>query len=243
MEHNIHLQLSIGASGKKSFYYSVKRLMDLIFAIVALLILSPVFLIISILIKLDSSGPIIFSQKRLGAQYQIKDNQPSWQLKAFTFYKFRTMQIYNDPHIHNKYMEAYIAGDESKLKELQVDTDKSGAFKLHNDPRVTGLGKHFRKWSLDELPQIWNVIRGDMSLVGPRPPIMYEVEMYAPEHYSRMGATPGITGLWQVCGRTTTTFEEMVHLDLEYIERQSIWMDLRIILLTIPTVLSTKGAG
>jgi lipopolysaccharide/colanic/teichoic acid biosynthesis glycosyltransferase len=247
MEQNVLLQSVKQASPltnrtAKEFYLLVKRVLDLILATTALLVLSPFFILVAVLIKLDSSGPVFFSQERLGSYRHRK----RWQLKPFTFYKFRTMKVNNDSEIHNRYMKAYIEGDESILAEMQTESKNSEGkkvYKLTQDPRITRVGKYLRKLSIDELPQFWNVIRGDMSLVGPRPPILYEVDIYTDEHFQRMGAKPGITGLWQVSGRTTTSFEEMIQLDLEYIQKQSFWFDLRIILLTIPAVLSMKGAG
>jgi lipopolysaccharide/colanic/teichoic acid biosynthesis glycosyltransferase len=138
-------------------------------------------------------------------------------------------------------MKAYISGDEEKLSEQAGKS--SNSYKLTGDPRVTRIGKFLRATSLDELPQLWNVLRGDMSLVGPRPPIPYEVEMYRKEHFCRFGTLPGITGLWQVSGRCETTFEEMIKLDLEYIDIKSNWQDLKILFMTVPAVISERGAG
>jgi lipopolysaccharide/colanic/teichoic acid biosynthesis glycosyltransferase len=148
-----------------------------------------------------------------------------------------------DARLHQKYMEAYISGDEAKMSELQPDVKSAKSYKLSGDPRITRMGKLLRRLSLDELPQLWNIIKGDMSLVGPRPPIPYEVEKYERRHLDRLAALPGLTGLWQVSGRCETTFEEMVQLDLEYIEKQSIWLDLKILLKTVPAVITAKGAG
>jgi lipopolysaccharide/colanic/teichoic acid biosynthesis glycosyltransferase len=247
MEYEItHLSTNqdfISEAGIPESYYYLKRWIDLFLALTALIILSPVMFLIGVLIKLDSPGPIIYSQKRLGAKREIDQGKLRWRLKPFTFYKFRTMHAHSNSEIHNQYMKAYISGDKSKLAEFEDVSGKSNAYKLKQDPRITRIGRYLRKLSLDELPQIWNVIRGDMSLVGPRPPILYEVETYRPEHFRRMSATPGITGLWQVNGRTTTSFEEMIDLDVEYIQKQTFWLDLKILILTIPAVLSMKGAG
>lgn len=220
-----------------------KRFFDLILVIPALILLSPFFLLISILIRLDSPGPIFFRQKRVGGIPQINGVRADWRSTIFEMYKFRTMYVDIDHDPHRNFMEAYIKGDTAKLTELQPEVLETEAFKLTNDPRVTHVGKMLRKFSLDELPQFWNVLLGDMSLVGPRPAIPYEVEMYKPEHFKRLTIMPGVSGLWQVSGRTTTTFEEMVHLDLEYIESQSLWLDLKILFLTLPAIISSKGAG
>ena len=146
------------------------------------------------------------------------------------------------PHLHQQFIEAFIAGEESKMAKVQTDPNSQTVNKLVNDPRVTSFGKILRKTSLDELPQIWNVIKGDMSIVGPRPPLPYEVEIYKPWHMERLTTLQGITGLWQVEGRSSTSFDEMVSLDIEYIKNQSILQDVIIIIKTIPVVLSGKGA-
>jgi lipopolysaccharide/colanic/teichoic acid biosynthesis glycosyltransferase len=148
-----------------------------------------------------------------------------------------------DSELHRRYVQAYIDGDEAAMAALRPGDAKSDSYKLTADPRVTRVGRFLRRTSLDELPQLWNVIRGEMSLVGPRPPIPYEVKKYGRDHFHRLAALPGITGLWQVSGRCETTFEEMVQLDLNYIKNQSIWLDLQILLKTLPAVISEKGAG
>lgn len=225
------------------FYFATKRLFDVVIALLLLILLLPVMLLITILIKLDSSGPILFVQKRVGARRQMKNGQIFWQIKNFSFYKFRTMKNNTGDDLHQQFMQAYIAGDEARMAELQPDPEASTAFKLTNDPRVTRIGEFLRQTSLDELPQLWNVIKGDMSLVGPRPPIPYEVAMYSPEHLKRLAASPGITGLWQVSGRCETSFDELVALDIEYIQKQSLWLDFKILLMTATAIISEKGAG
>jgi lipopolysaccharide/colanic/teichoic acid biosynthesis glycosyltransferase len=220
-----------------------KRTVDLILVIPALILLSPIFLVISLLILLDSKGPVFYKQKRVGLVPLNPNDRTKWQDTIFDMYKFRTMYVDIDQDPHRRFMEAYINGDTQKLTELEPEVLETEAFKLTNDPRVTHIGKFLRKYSLDELPQFWNVLLGDMSLVGPRPAIPYEVEMYKPEHFKRLSVIPGVSGLWQVSGRTTTTFEEMVHLDLEYIESQSLWLDIKILVRTLPAIISSKGAG
>jgi lipopolysaccharide/colanic/teichoic acid biosynthesis glycosyltransferase len=222
-------------------YYQLKRILDVTIVLFSLILLLPLLFAIGILIKLDSSGPAIFVQERVGAKKVKINGRTQWIVQTFPFFKFRTMRTDIDSKLHEEYMKAYIAGDESKLAEQEGKSTTS--YKLTGDPRVTRVGKFLRATSLDELPQLWNVLRGEMSLVGPRPPIPYEVEVYNKEHFRRFGTLPGITGLWQVSGRCETTFEEMVQLDLEYIEMKSIWQDIKILLLTIPAVISERGAG
>ncbi len=224
-------------------YYRNKRFLDFAIVLLAVPLLIPLFVLIAIAIKLDSPGPVFFSQERVGAKRKKNGFHVQWDIQSFSFIKFRTMWNDVDSDLHRKYVQAYIAGDEGKMAELQPESDDSTSFKLNGDPRVTRVGRLLRRTSLDELPQLWNVIKGDMSLVGPRPPIPYEVKKYQPEQLNPLATIPGLTGLWQVSGRCETTFEEMVELDLEYIKKQSIWFDLKILLLTVPAVLSKKGAG
>lgn len=227
----------------KFHYFYFKRLTDWIVAAVALIILLPLILIIAVLIKWDSPGPVFFSQERVGARRRTLNGQTTWEIRTFTFYKFRTMRVDIDPALHRQFMQAYIAGNEAMMAALQPDPEAATAFKLTGDPRITRVGGFLRKFSLDELPQLWNVMKGDMSLVGPRPPIPYEVDLYQVKHFQRFAALPGITGLWQVSGRCATSFDEMIHLDVEYIEKQSIWLDLKILLWTVPAIISQEGAG
>jgi len=192
-------------------------------SVMALLILSPVFLSIAALIKATSKGPVFFKQQRIG------------QAGAeFTFLKFRSMHVNNDPTIHQEYVRKLIS------QEL---TEGDGTYKIKNDPRVTAVGRFLRKSSLDELPQFFNVLKGDMSLVGPRPPIPYEFENYSLWHRRRiLEARPGLTGIWQVSGRSRTTFDEMVRMDLRYIREQSLWLDVKILFKTPLAVLRGDGA-
>jgi lipopolysaccharide/colanic/teichoic acid biosynthesis glycosyltransferase len=205
---------------------AVKRALDVVASSALLVLLAPVFLIISALVKLKSPGPVFFRQQRVGER-----------AKPFTMLKFRSMHVNNDSAIHQQYVTWFItASDQEKAA-------KGGVFKLTNDPRITPIGGFLRKSSLDELPQLWNVFRGDMSLVGPRPPLEYEVQKYAPWHRRRvLEAKPGITGLWQVTGRSRTTFDEMVRLDLRYARKGSVWTDIKILLATPRAVIMGKGA-
>jgi lipopolysaccharide/colanic/teichoic acid biosynthesis glycosyltransferase len=205
-----------------SHFRVMKRVIDVAGSLTALILLAPVFLVITALVKLSSPGPVLFKQKRLGLLG-----------KQFEFLKFRTMYANNDPEIHKKYVEKLILNQQKS----------SGVYKIQNDPRVTWGGRFLRKSSLDELPQFVNVLKGDMSLVGPRPPLPYEVEKYRSWHLRRvLEVKPGLTGLWQVQGRSRTTFDEMVRMDIQYIRQQSGWLDFKIVLKTPRAVLSGTGA-
>ncbi len=199
----------------------VKRFFDIAFSLTALIILSPLLLVIAILVKRSSPGPVLFTQERIG-----KDGRP------FRFYKFRTMSHNSDDAIHRQFAAMFINGDRPRGSKV---------FKLTNDPRVTRIGRWLRHTSLDELPQLLNILKGEMSLVGPRPPIAYELDHYQPWHYERLRVTPGLTGLWQVSGRSNVPFEEMVRMDIHYINTWSLRQDLWIILKTIPVVLHGTG--
>jgi len=208
---------------KEKLNAAIKKALDLSGSLAALLVLSPLFVIISVLIKLTSPGPVFFKQKRVG-QFG----------KEFSVLKFRSMYANSDPAIHREYIR--------KLIERKVD-DSGGAYKIKDDPRITSIGRFLRKSSLDELPQFINVLCGDMSLVGPRPPIPYEFEEYSLWHCRRvLEAKPGITGAWQVEGRSRTTFDEMVRMDLRYIRNQCFWLDVSILLRTPFAVLRGDGA-
>jgi len=215
-------------AAKKRAAHLAKRALDITGSLFAILMLSPIFLFLALAIKLTSKGPVLFRQKRIG-KYG----------KAFTFLKFRSMQANNDPKIHEEYVKKLIAGK----SDLKQPDGKNGAFKLTNDPRITAIGRFIRRTSLDELPQFFNVLSGEMSLVGPRPPVPYEYEAYDVWHRHRMmEVKPGITGLWQVTGRSKTTFDEMVRLDLQYAGSWSILMDLKILIQTPMAVFSGDGA-
>jgi lipopolysaccharide/colanic/teichoic acid biosynthesis glycosyltransferase len=203
---------------------AMKRGLDIVGSIALLLLLLPVYVIVGALVKLTSEGPMFFRQDRVGRMG-----------RPFKMLKFRTMYLNSDSAIHKKYVTDFIKSSDR--------LDNNGVFKIVDDPRVTPVGRVLRKTSLDELPQFWNVLRGDMSLVGPRPPLAYEVKQYKPWHYRRVvEAKPGITGLWQVTGRSRTTFDDMVRLDLRYARTCSVWTDVKILLATPRAVISGKGA-
>ncbi len=223
-------------------YFRLKRMLDIVFVLATSIITLPLMVLITILIRLNSPGPAIYKQKRVGAERWEKEGFSYWREKEFTIYKFRTMYNGSNHKLHYDFIKAYIEGDYKRMLELQPDRNTAKMNKLNGDPRVTRVGRWLRKTSLDELPQLWNVLIGEMTLVGPRPPIPYEVEMYNSWHRRRLSGVPGLTGWWQVQGRCLTDFDEMVRLDIDYLEKQSFWLDVKVILLTIPAVISAKGA-
>ncbi|WHX69661.1 sugar transferase [Peribacillus frigoritolerans] len=198
-------------------YLRMKRLIDIIGSLLGLILLIPIFLIVAILIKIeDPKGPVFFKQVRVG-----KDET------EFQMFKFRSM----------------VTDAEERLKDLLTLNEVSGAmFKMKNDPRITKIGKFIRKTSIDELPQFWNVLKGDMSLVGPRPPLKREVEEYSSYDKQRLLVTPGCTGLWQVTARNNVGFEEMVELDIQYIQKRTIYFDMKIVLKTVVVLFGSKAA-
>jgi exopolysaccharide biosynthesis polyprenyl glycosylphosphotransferase len=197
-------------------YLAIKRLLDIIAALGGLILLSPLMLVTAVAIKLDSPGPVIFSQERNGFRGRV-----------FKMYKFRSM----------------VTDAEQLFTHLESKNEVSGQmFKIRNDPRITRVGKIIRKTSIDELPQLFNVLKGEMSLVGPRPPIVREVVKYEAWHSLRLSVKPGLTGLWQISGRNDLGFEEMVRLDMKYIRERSLKYDLKIILKTIPVLLGDSRA-
>ena len=207
----------------------LKRLLDIVGSSLALIFLSPVFAVLAAIIKLTSPGPVFFRQERLG-KFQV----------PFVFLKFRSMYVTTNAGIHEEYVKSFIAG---RAEPNPSDGRTPRVYKLTNDPRVTWIGKFMRRTSLDEIPQFWNVLIGEMSLVGPRPPIGYEIEAYDVWHRRRLlEAKPGITGLWQVHGRSRTTFDEMVRLDLLYSKTCSPVADIKILLQTPRAVFSGDGA-
>jgi lipopolysaccharide/colanic/teichoic acid biosynthesis glycosyltransferase len=203
------------------------RVVDVVVAIIALIVLSPILLVIAIAIRLESPGPALFRQRRLG-----RGQEP------FTVIKFRTMKQGASHDVHKKFVQSLIAG-----MEPEATGDGNPRFKLKADDRITRVGRILRRTSLDELPQLLNVIQGSMSLVGPRPPISYEVERYPAHWFKRFEVKPGVTGLWQVSGRCELTHEQMIALDIEYVERRSLHLNLWILIRTIPAVLSLRGAS
>jgi lipopolysaccharide/colanic/teichoic acid biosynthesis glycosyltransferase len=214
---------------KKKLSLLTKRVMDVVGSAIALILLSPVFLFLAILVKVTSRGPVFHRQQRVG-QYGV----------PFMFLKFRSMDASTDATIHKEYVRNFIAG---KTQQPAAEGKKKAVYKITNDPRVTWIGRIMRRFSLDELPQFWHVLSGKMSLVGPRPPIPYEIEEYDIWHRRRLlEAKPGITGLWQVHGRSKTTFDEMVRLDLQYSRTWSPLLDVKILLQTPRAVFSGDGA-
>lgn len=198
--------------------YAKKRLLDFFASLFGLVLLTPLFLIVAIAIKTTSKGPVFYWQKRVG-----------WDCKEFDFPKFRSMRT-----------------DSDQVREKLLATNQHGAegvtFKMKNDPRVTSIGRFIRKYSIDELPQLWCVLVGEMSLVGPRPPLPSEVARYSKEQKMRLMAIPGLTGIWQVSGRSEVPFEEQFAMDMNYIMNYSMWLDISILMKTIPAVLKSKGA-
>jgi lipopolysaccharide/colanic/teichoic acid biosynthesis glycosyltransferase len=209
---------------------AVKRVLDVIGASVGIVLASPLMIGVAVAVALSSPGPIIFRQSRIG-----RGGAP------FTFYKFRSMRCDMDDSAHREYVTKLIEGNLDAVD--QGDGDKP-LYKIKSDPRVTAVGRFIRKTSLDELPQLFNVLRGNMSLVGPRPPLPYEVEKYLSWHLWRvLDVKPGITGLWQVEGRSRTSFDEMVRLDLRYVRETTLVQDIRILGKTVKVVFGGDGAG
>jgi exopolysaccharide biosynthesis polyprenyl glycosylphosphotransferase len=208
---------------------ALKRAIDIGGSLMALTFFAPVFLMIALAVKASSRGPVFFRQQRLG-----QHGEP------FAFFKFRSMYVGNDASAHQEYIKKLISGNAERHKS---NGNGEGVFKMTSDPRITRIGAFLRRTSLDELPQFYNVLKGDMSLVGPRPPIPYEVENYDVWHRRRLlEVKPGITGLWQVSGRSRVTFDEMVRLDLRYARTWSPWMDVKILLRTPLAVFMGEGA-
>lgn len=228
--NNPALYPDLATTGKtKRRLLVMKRLVDIIGAGILLILCSPIFLACALAVRLTSKGPILFRQPRVGQHG-----------KCFTFYKFRSMFVNNDETVHKEYVVKLI----SSQAELMPAAEKSeGVFKLTKDRRITPVGRCLRRSSLDELPQLLNVLKGDMSLVGPRPPIPYELAVYQTWHRRRLlEVKPGITGLWQVTGRSQVSFDEMVRLDLRYAMSWSLWLDAKILLRTPMAVIKGSGA-
>lgn len=229
-----HWLQQVSGNGNVNFY--IKRIMDVILAAMLLILLLPLLLLIALTIKLGSPGPVLFVQQRVGARRRSGRDGTKWEIQNFFIYKFRTMTHNADQSLHQAYIKAFVEGDEG------VSEAQEGDFKLANDPRVTPVGQVLRKTSLDELPQLLNVLKGEMSLVGPRPVPTYEVAEYEAWHHERLAALPGITGLWQVKGRGRVAFAELIRMDIDYVRNQSLWLDLQLLILTVPAVLTRRGA-
>jgi lipopolysaccharide/colanic/teichoic acid biosynthesis glycosyltransferase len=204
----------------------LQRLFDIVFALALIILLSPILIGATLAVRLDSRGPAFFRQRRVG-----------YREEEFTLFKFRSMRVDADPQGHQEYVTALI-----KNEGPNPNGGSENLYKLAVDNRITGVGRWIRRWSLDELPQLFNVVRGDMTLVGPRPAIPYEVAEYPSWYRERFSVKPGLTGYWQVSGRSERTYEEMVRLDIEYAKRRSLALDFSILLKTPWIVLSRKGA-
>lgn len=205
----------------------LKRAIDVGVSLAIIVLGLPFFLAVALLIKLTSRGPVLYVQERIGENGRV-----------FHFYKFRTMRIGMDDSHHREFTRNFIEG---KLSQSQLDGGGGVAYKIVDDPRVTGVGGFLRKTSLDELPQFINILKGEMTIVGPRPPLPYEYECYDEWHKLRLRVRPGLTGLWQVSGRSRVTFHEMVAMDIYYIEQWSLLLDLKIMCRTVPVMLAGTG--
>jgi lipopolysaccharide/colanic/teichoic acid biosynthesis glycosyltransferase len=234
-------------------YLAAKRVLDITLSAIVLALASPLLLLVAVLIRLTSPGPIIYRQHRVGKGGRI-----------FTMYKFRSMRPGADHDLHRQAYARFVRGhagsgkvDSVSLAELAPSVGllpngapatgrgvwaRARAAFTPEDPRVTWIGHLIRRASIDEVPQLINVLRGEMSLVGPRPPIPYEVRLYTPRHLRRLEVTPGVTGMWQVCGRGVVPFDQMVDMDIIYIAYRSFWLDLRLLARTLPAVLRSRGA-
>ena len=213
-------------AGERTDFYVLhgKRVLDITIATLVLLVTAPFLGLIALAVKLDSPGPVLFIQERVGKEG-----------RRFRIFKFRTMQVNNNSAIHEQHIAQLIAEN--------AEPKPGESLKLQDDPRITPLGRFLRRTSLDELPQFVNVLRGDMSVVGPRPDVPYAVAAYPPWYHDRFRAMPGITGYWQVEARNRVSYEQMIRMDIEYYYRQSLWMDLLLILKTPFSMLSGAGAG
>ena len=206
-------------------YLRAKRVLDIAFSLLILIPLSIVIAVFAILIRIDSKGPIFFRQKRVGKNGV-----------QFDMFKLRSMYVDSDDSFHRESIKQYMNG-----AALNDKVNADNLYKLVDDPRVTRIGRFIRKFSIDELPQFINVFRGEMTLVGPRPPLPYEVEEYDSHHWIRLSGKPGLTGTWQVYGRSRVPFQKMVEMDIEYLSEQSILLDIKLIALTLPVMLKGRG--
>jgi lipopolysaccharide/colanic/teichoic acid biosynthesis glycosyltransferase len=208
-------------------YLRLKRLFDIIVTLILLPFCCVVMTIIALLIRIDSKGPIFFRQKRVGRDGVV-----------FDFLKFRSMYVDSDHSSHKAAVQQFMNG-----QLINEGGENTNPYKLVSDQRITRVGKFIRKTSLDELPQFINVLRGEMSLVGPRPPVPYEVELYSSRDQLRLLGKPGLTGVWQVYGRSRVPFNEMVEMDISYLREQSLWLDIKLIILTVPVMVLGRGGG
>lgn len=225
MQTDITVKNVTSSERKQSSYFALlKPVLDYFVAAILLIITSPLFLVVYVGIKLHSPGPVFFYQKRIG-----KDGKP------FRMIKFRSMRVNADTTPHKEYVQALIKQN-TRPRDLGRET-----LKLEADPRITGLGKVLRSFGLDELPQLINVLKGEMSIVGPRPSLDYELEVYEEWHKQRLAVLPGITGVWQVTAHNAVSFNEMVQIDIDYIQKASLWLDLKVMLLTPIEMLKKKG--
>lgn len=220
------LRRDIRGIEKARLYRYVKYILDIAIALPLIILFGPLMLIIAAGIRFSSPGPVFYRQTRIGKNG-----------KQFVMLKFRSMQVQNNPDLHREYVQKLIR---ENISPSSVDTP---SLKLLKDPRITGVGKYLRKFGIDELPQFINVLRGEMSIVGPRPSLPYEYELYTDWHKQRLSVLPGITGLWQVTAHNTVSFDEMVQIDLNYIQTMSFWQDLKIMILTPVEMLRGKGFG
>ncbi|GCF08226.1 sugar transferase [Dictyobacter arantiisoli] len=208
-------------------YLRAKRALDITFTLLIAPFVILVGIVVAICIKIDSRGPIFFRQKRIG-----QDGL------EFEMLKFRSMYVNSNQLAHREKILHYMNG-----KKLNEENSSNMSYKDVHDPRITKVGRFIRKTSLDEIPQFWNVLKGQMALVGPRPPLTYEVDLYSSHEWLRMVGKPGLTGTWQVYGRSRVTFQSMVEMDIEYLEHQSIWTDIKLIVLTVPVMLFSRGGA
>lgn len=215
-----------GSAARHRAGEALRRIFDVVFAVTLILLLGPLLIGLALAVRIDSRGPAFFRQRRVG-----------YREREFTLYKFRSMRVDADPRGHKEYVTALIKGEDER-----PDGGRENLYKLAVDNRITPVGRWIRRWSLDELPQLFNVVKGDMTLVGPRPAIPYEVAEYPQWYRQRFSVKPGLTGYWQVSGRSERTYEEMVRLDIEYAKRRTLGLDLSILVKTPWVVLSRKGA-
>lgn len=215
---------------QKPFYEFVKRTQDVILSLIALILLGPLWLFMALLVRLSSPGPVIYKQKNVVGRYG----------KIMTVYKFRTMYTHMDDDIHRKTIARFVKGEQ--IDTVEKDGEEVPVYKMTKDPRVIPIGSVLRKFGLDEIPQLLNVLKGEMSLVGPRAPLLYEYQHYSARHKLRLEVMPGITGLYQVTARSAVPFEKMIEIDLDYVQHRSYWMDLKIMFVTPWVLITGKGA-